>query len=70
MDQPQEQQFLRVSDIVGDPNADPPKPAIIPVSTSCWYAWVKSGVAPRAIKIGRASFWRKVDVLAMMDSAR
>lgn len=57
--------FVRLSTIIGDPKADPPIPAIIPVSKSTWWAGVKSGRYPRGIKHGpRITVWR---VEAIMD---
>jgi hypothetical protein len=35
--------YLRLRQIIGDPNAVPPIPAVIPVSKSTWWAGVKSG---------------------------
>jgi prophage regulatory protein len=67
--QTQEQQYVRVADIVGDRKASPPKPAILPVSASCWWNWVKTGRAPQPIRLGRTSVWRKADVLAMIEAA-
>lgn len=55
--------FLRVVDIVGDAKATPPKPAIIPVSKSTWWAGVKSGRYPKPVKIGaRITAWRVEDI--------
>lgn len=63
------QQYLRIADIVGDRKADPPKPAILPVSASCWWNWVKSGRAPKPIRIGRTTMWRRDDVIALAEGA-
>ena len=38
---------LRLRAIIGDPKADPPIPAIIPISASSWWAGVKSGRYPQ-----------------------
>ena len=38
--------FLRLPQIVGDPKAYPPTPALIPVSRSTWWAGVKSRPIP------------------------
>jgi len=51
--------YVRLSQIVGNPKADPPIPAIIPVSRSTWWAGVKSGRYPRPVKLGpRITAWR------------
>jgi prophage regulatory protein len=35
--------FLRLSGIIGNPKADPPIPAVIPVSKSSWWKGVAEG---------------------------
>ena len=42
--------FLRLKQIIGDPNADPPIPALIPVGKSTWWAGVKAGRFPKPTK--------------------
>jgi len=55
--------FLRIRQIVGDPKASPPIPAIIPVSRSTWWAGCKSGRYPKPVKIGeRVTAWRVEDI--------
>jgi prophage regulatory protein len=55
--------FLRLAQIIGDPEADPPIPAIIPVKKSCWWQGVKSGRFPRPVKLGpRITAWRVEDI--------
>lgn len=50
--------FLRLHQILGNPKAKPPIPAIIPVSKSTWYAGVKSGRYPQPVKLSeRVSAW-------------
>jgi hypothetical protein len=63
--------FLRLSQILGDPDADPPIPPIIPVRKSCWWDGVKSGRFPAPVKIGngRAAFWKVSDIRALIESA-
>lgn len=51
--------YLRLSQILGNPKADPPIPPIIPVSKSTWWAGVKSGLYPRPVKLGpKITVWR------------
>jgi predicted DNA-binding transcriptional regulator AlpA len=51
--------YLRISQIIGSPKAEPPIPAIIPVSKSTWWAGVKSGLYPSPVKLGpRITVWR------------
>jgi hypothetical protein len=50
--------FLRLSQIIGNPKANPPLPPIIPVSKSTWWAGVKSGRYPPSVKLGpRITAW-------------
>ena len=61
--------FLRLPQIIGDPQAIPPIPAIIPVKKSCWWAGVKSGRYPAAIKLSpRVTVWRIEEVRALIAS--
>mgnify|MGYP000865219025 FL=1 len=60
--------LLRISQIVGNPNADPPIPPLIPVAKSTWWLWVKAGKAPAPIKLSdRVTVWRASDVDAFME---
>lgn len=50
--------FLRLTQIIGNPRADPPIQPIIPVSKSTWWAGVKSGRFPKPVKLGpRSTAW-------------
>lgn len=61
--------FLRLSQIIGDPKADPPIPAVIPVSRSTWWAGVKAGRFPKAVKLGpRTTAWPIEAILALIAS--
>lgn len=62
--------FLRITQIIGDPKAVPPIPAIIPVKKSCWWAGVKSGRFPAAVRLGaRVTVWKVEDIRALIASA-
>jgi hypothetical protein len=62
--------FLRLPQIIGDPKADPPIPAIIPVKKTCWWDGVKSGRFPRPVKLGpRGTAWRGEDIRALTAAA-
>lgn len=62
--------FLRLPQIIGDAKAVPPIPALIPVKKSCWWAGVKSGRFPAAVKLGpRVTVWRVEDIRALIESA-
>ncbi len=59
--------FLRVSQIVGRPKANPPVPPIIPVSAATWWAGVKSGRFPSPVKLGaKITAWRVEDIRAFI----
>ncbi|MGZ4959540.1 MAG: helix-turn-helix transcriptional regulator [Methylomonas sp.] len=59
--------YLRLPQIVGNPKAEPPIPAIIPVSKSTWWQGVKEGRYPKPVKLGpRTTAWRVEDILALI----
>ena len=58
--------YLRLPQIIGNPKADPPIPAVIPVSKSSWLAGVKSGRYPQPVKLGpRTTAWKVEDIRAL-----
>lgn len=60
--------YLRLREILGDKHANPPIPAIIPVSRSQWYRMLKDGRAPAPIRLGpRTSCYKISDILAMCE---
>lgn len=62
--------FLRLHQIIGNPNAKPPIPALVPVAASSWWAGVKSGRYPKSVKLGRrTTAWRVEDIRALIASA-
>jgi hypothetical protein len=62
--------FLRLPQIIGDPKADPPIHPLIPVKKSCWWAGVKSGRFPAAVRLGpRLTAWRVEDIRAFIATA-
>jgi predicted DNA-binding transcriptional regulator AlpA len=62
--------YLRLPQIIGDPKADPPVPAVIPVGKSTWWEGVKSGRFPAPVKLGpRITAWRVEDIRALMQRA-
>ncbi len=61
--------FLRIWQIVGDPKAEPPIPALIPIGKSTWWAGVKSGKFPQPVKLGaRKTAWKASSIQKLMDS--
>ena len=62
--------YLRLPQIIGDFNAEPPIPAIIPVSKSTWWAGVKSGRFPKSVKLSpRITAWRVEDIQNLIETA-
>ena len=61
--------FLRLPQIIGDPQAEPPIPPIIPVKKSCWWDGVRSGRFPKPVKLGRCTMWRVEDIKILIASA-
>lgn len=61
--------LLRIKQILGDPKATPPIPAIIPVSKSTWWSGVKTGRFPQPVKLGpRITAWRVEDIRKFLAS--
>jgi len=62
--------FIRISQILGKPKANPPIPAIIPVSNSTWWAGVKSGRYPKPIKLSsRITVWNVNDIRNFIEGS-
>ena len=60
--------FLRLPQILGNPKANPPIPAIIPVGKSSWWQGVKNGRFPKPVKLGpRTTAWKVEDILELID---
>lgn len=60
--------FLRDRQIVGDPKADPPIPAILPIGRSTWWAGVRSGRFPQPVKLGpRTTAWRASEIRELIE---
>ena len=62
--------FLRLRAIIGDPKADPPIPAIIPVSKSSWWHGCRTGRYPKPTRaLGeRITAWRVEDIRALIEA--
>ena len=59
--------YIRLPQILGDTKANPPIPAIIPVSKSTWWDGVKIGRYPKPVKLGpRITAWRVEDIKALV----
>ena len=62
--------FLREKQIIGDPKANPPVPAIIPISHAAWWAGVKAGRYPQPIKLSpKVTVWTSDEIQKLLDQA-
>ena len=61
--------FLRLSQIIGNPKANPPIPALIPISKSSWWAGCKSGRYPQPVRTlgARITAWRIEDIRELIE---
>jgi prophage regulatory protein len=60
--------YLRLTQILGNPKAEPPTPALIPVSKSTWWQGVKNGRFPKPVKLSaRTTAWRVEDIRALIN---
>lgn len=62
--------YLRLRQIIGDPKALPPIPAVIPVSKSTWWAGVRTRRYPQPVRtLGRRiTAWRVEDIRKLIES--
>lgn len=63
--------FLRLPQIIGDADADPPIAPVIPVSKSTWWAGVKTGRYPQPTRAlgARITAWRVEDICELIATA-
>lgn len=62
--------FLRLPQIIGNPKAKPPIPALIPVSKSTWWLGVSTGRFPRPVKLGpKTTVWRVEEIRVLIAQA-
>lgn len=61
--------FLRLTQIIGNPKATPPIPAVIPISKSTWWEGVRTGRYPQPVRtLGlRITAWRVEDIRALVS---
>jgi prophage regulatory protein len=61
--------YVRLSQIIGNRKANPPIPAIIPVSKSTWWNGIKEGRFPQSVKLGpRTTVWRVEDIRRLIEA--
>lgn len=63
----QDSKLLRLRQIIGDPDATPPIPPLVPVGRSTLLGWVQDGRFPPPSRIGRCTVWRSEDVRRFID---
>lgn len=56
--------FVRLSQIIGDSRRG--IPGVIPVGPTTWWSWVKTGKAPKSLKLGSMTAWRAEDIHALI----
>jgi hypothetical protein len=62
--------YLRLAQIIGNSNANPPIPAIFPVSKSSWWQGIRDGRYPAGVKISpRCTAWRVDDIIKLIEAA-
>lgn len=60
--------FLKLWNIIGDPKAQPPIPALLPVGRTTFLNRVKDGTYPQPIRLGaRSVAWRVRDIRALIE---
>lgn len=60
--------FFRLKQIIGDPEANPQVPAIIPISRSAFLQGVKDGVYPAPRKISKGvTVWLKSEIIEFIS---
>ncbi len=60
--------FLRIPQIIGDKKANPPIPAIYPISKAQLWKLVKAGKFPSPIKLApRITAWRVEDIREFIE---
>lgn len=60
--------FLRLRQIIGDPDTNPPTPALIPIGKSTWWEGVRSGRFPAAVRLGpKTTVWTISSIRAFLD---
>jgi prophage regulatory protein len=60
--------FVRLKQIIGDRNANPPIPPLYPVARSTWWAGVREGRYPRGVKLStRVTAWHVQDIRKLIE---
>ena len=60
--------FFKLPQIIGNPKATPPIPALLPVGRTTILNRVKDGTYPQPVKLGaRSVAWRVSDIYALLE---
>lgn len=60
--------FVRQRELLGDPKAEIPIPAIVPIKPTTLWRWVREGLFPTPVKIGpNITAWRAEDIRAWCE---
>ena len=60
--------YLRLRHIIGDSKADPPIPAIFPISSSSWWNGIKKNLYPKPVKLSaNCTAWRVEDIRDLIN---
>lgn len=60
--------FLKLRQIIGDPKAQPPIPALLPISRTSFLNKVKDGTYPKPVRLGKRSIaWRVHDINKLIE---
>ena len=68
INQIQEKGYFKLPQIIGNPKAVPPIPALLPVGRTTFLNRVKTGEYPQPVKLGpRSVAWRISDISALLE---
>ena len=62
--------YVRLPQIIGNPKANPPIPAIYPIGKTTWWDGVRSGRFPKPVKLGpNTTAWRVEDIRKLIEQS-
>ena len=60
--------FVRLPQVIGDSESEPPVPAVIPICSSSWWAGIKKGIYPAPVKLGpNTTAWKVEDIRELIE---
>lgn len=60
--------FLRLKQLVGNPDASPPIPPLVPIGRTSLWRKVKNGTFPKPVKLGpMTTAWRAEDIRTWIE---